>query len=112
MGQDRSRPPRGAFQCRNWDISPTILLALFTLHGDGSYEATDKVSDLTAHRASTTGRYTYDVAAQKIHWTSGDWKGRVGTYLLNLKGTDFIVIHTERDPEGKVDGVLRCARTG
>jgi hypothetical protein len=31
--------------------------------------------------------------------------------MPRVKGTDFVVIHTTRDPEGKVDGTLRCART-
>lgn len=103
--------PVGQFECRDWDTQPTVLLASFLLRGDGTYEATDKVPDLTAHRPSTTGQYRYDEPKEKIYWTSGDWQNRVGSYMPRVKGTDFVVIHTTRDPEGKVDGVLRCART-
>ncbi|MGA2005074.1 MAG: hypothetical protein ABSG70_16935 [Terriglobales bacterium] len=48
---------------------------------------------------------------QQIDWSSGDWKDRIGTYMPNVKGTDFVVVHTKKDPEGRIDGVLRCART-
>jgi hypothetical protein len=68
-------------------------------------------SDLSAHRPSTKGQYIYDVNKQQIDWSSGDWKDRIGTYMPNVKGTDFVVVHTKKDPEGRIDGVLRCART-
>ena len=110
-GQETVQPPVGQFECRDWESTPTVLLAVLVLHGDGSYEATNRVDDLNAHRPTTTGRYTYDVEKQQIDWTSGGWKNRIGTYMPHVKGTDFVVIHTKRDPEGKIDGTFRCART-
>jgi hypothetical protein len=111
FGQQATPSPVGQFECRNWESQPTVLLAFLVLQGDGTYQATDKVDDLTAHRPSTKGHYVYDQSEQKINWTSGDWQNRVGTYMPQVKGTDFVVVHTKRDPEGQVDGVLRCART-
>ena len=110
-GQEATWSPVGQFQCRDWESEPTTLLAVFKLKGDGSYEAIDKLDDLKAHRLTTTGRYTYDADKQQIDWTSGGWKDRIGTYMPHVKGTDFVVVHTKRDPENKVDGTLRCART-
>jgi len=101
----------GRFECRNWEIQPTVLLAAFSLNADGSYQAIDNVADLTANRPSTTGRYTFDSNKKQIDFTSGAWNNRLGTYMPQVKGVDFIVIHTRRDPEGKVDGTFRCART-
>jgi hypothetical protein len=106
-----AQSPVGQFECRNWDIQPTVLLAAFSLNADGSYQATDNVADLTAHRPSATGHYTFDPSKKQIDFASGAWNNRVGSYMPQVKGTDFIVIHTRRDPEGKVDGALRCART-
>ena len=34
-------------------------------------------------------------------------RNRLGLYMSKVKGTDFIVIHTKRDPVGKLDGTLR-----
>jgi hypothetical protein len=108
----QSQPPAGEYQCRNWDSQPyTTLQATFTLHGDGKYEATDQTNDLNSNRPSTTGRYTYDKSNQRIDWISGKWQDRFGSYMPHVKGDDFIVIHTKRDPEGKGDGGLRCVRT-
>jgi len=101
----------GQFECRNWDVQPTTLQAVLALKSDGSYQATDNVADLTAHRASATGHYAYHSNKKQIDFTSGAWSDRVGTYMPQVKGTDFVVIHTRRDPEGKVDGTFRCART-
>lgn len=109
--QDTAQPPTGHYQCREWERQPTILLAVVVLHGDGTYEATDRMKDLQANRPTTTGRYTYDESKQQIDWTSGHWRNRLGLYMPKVKGTDFIVIHTKRDPEGKLDGTMRCART-
>jgi hypothetical protein len=106
-----AQSPTGQFECRNWDLQPTVLLAAFSLNADGSYQATDNVADLTAHRPSATGHYNYDPSKKQIDFTSGAWNNRVGTYMPQVKGTDFVVIHTRRDPEGKIDGTLRCART-
>jgi len=103
--------PAGQFECRNWEIQPTTLVAVIALNADGSYQATDNVADLTAHRSSATGRYTYDANKKQIDFNSGAWNNRLGTYMPQVKGTDFVVIHTRRDPEGKVDGTFRCART-
>ena len=110
-GEEKVQPPVGKFECRDWETQPTVLLAALVLRGDGSYEATDKVDDLTANRPSATGKYTYDQSKQLINWTSGGWKGRSGTYMPNVKGTDFVIVHTKQDPEGKVSGALRCARS-
>jgi hypothetical protein len=110
-GQRAVSNPTGQFECRDWEKQPTILLAALVLHSDGTYEATDKVGDLTAHRPSATGKYSYDQSKQLIDWTSGGWKGRSGTYMSNVKGTDFVVVHTTQDPEGKISGALRCARS-
>lgn len=106
-----AQSPTGQFECRNWDLQPTVLLAAFTLNSDGSYQATDNVADLTANRPSATGRFTFDPNKKQVDFTSGAWNNRVGTYMPQVKGTDFVVIHTRRDPEGKADGALRCART-
>jgi hypothetical protein len=109
--QETERSLEGQFQCRDWESQPTTLLAVLVLHRDGAYEATDRLDDLKANRPTTTGRYTYEKAKQQIVWTSGEWRNRVALYMPRVKGTDFVVIHTTRDPEGKVDGTLRCART-
>lgn len=109
--QETAQAPTGHYQCRDWERQPTVLLAFLVLQGDGTYEATDRIEDLTANRPTTTGRYTYDESKQQIDWTSGQWRNRLGLYMPKVKGTDFIVIHTKRDPEGKLDGTLRCART-
>lgn len=101
----------GKFECRDWNNTPTTLIAVLALHRDGSYEATDRVEDLNAHRPSTSGQYRYDKDRQRIDWTSGRWNDRIGTYTPHLKGTDFVIIHTKRDPEGKVDQGISCART-
>lgn len=34
-------------------------------------------------------------------------RNRLGLYMSKVKGTDFIVIHTKRDPVGKLNGSLR-----
>jgi len=106
-----AQSPVGQFECRDWESQPTILLAVLVLHADGSYEATDRLDDLNAHRPTTTGRYAFDEDKQQIDWMSGGWKDRIGTYMPHVKGTDFVVVHTKRDPENKIDGTLRCART-
>jgi len=106
-----AQSPAGQFQCRNWEIQPTVLLAVLTLNADSSYQAIDNVADLTAHRASATGHFAFDPNKKQIDFTSGGWNNRLGTYMPQVKGTDFVVIHTRRDPEGKIDGTLRCART-
>ena len=31
--------------------------------------------------------------------------------MPHVKGTDFVVVHTKRDPENKIDGTLRCLHT-
>jgi hypothetical protein len=110
-GRETAQSPVGQFECRDWESQPTILLAVLVLHADSSYEATDRVEDLNAHRPTTTGRYGFDEDKRQIDWTSGGWKDRIGTYMPHVKGTDFIVVHTKRDPENKIDGTLRCART-
>jgi hypothetical protein len=110
-GQDLRKAPVGQFECRDWESQPTILLAVLVLRADYTYEATDKVDDLNAHHPTTTGEYSFHQDKQEIDWTSGDWKDRVGTYMPHVKGTDFVVVHTKRDPENKTDGTLRCART-
>jgi len=110
-GEEKVHPPTRHFECRDWETQPTVLLAALVLRGDSSYQATDKVDDLTASRPSATGKYTYDESKQSINWTSGGWKGRSGTYLPNVKGTDFVIVHAKQDPEGKVSGALRCARS-
>jgi hypothetical protein len=107
-----AQSPTGQFECRNWEVQPTVLLAALTLNSDGSYQAIDNVADLTANRPSASGHYTYHPNKKQIDFTSGAWNNRLGTYMPQVKGTDFVVIHTRRDPEGKVDGTLRCARTG
>jgi hypothetical protein len=106
-----AQSPAGQFECRNWEVQPTVLLAALTLNSDGSYQAIDNTADLTANRPSATGHYTYHPNKKQIDFTSGAWNNRLGTYMPQVKGTDFVVIHTRRDPEGKVDGTLRCART-
>ena len=112
IATDRQTPPSpvGQFECRDWESESTTLQAVLVLHVDGSYEATDRVDDLNAHRPTTTGQYVFEADKQKISWTSGNWKNRLGTYIPNVKGTDFIVVHTKRDPDNKTDGTLRCAR--
>jgi hypothetical protein len=100
----------GQFECRDWESESTILQAVLVLHPDGSYEATDRVDDLNAHRPTTTGRYVFDEDKQQIDWSSRNWKDRTGTYMPRVKGTDFVVVHTKRDPDNKTDGTLRCAR--
>jgi hypothetical protein len=110
-GQRSTQSPVGQFECRDWDVQPTTLLAVVVLRSDGSYEATDKTEDLTAHRPTTSGRYTYDPRKQLIDWTSGGWRDRIGTFMPKVKDTDFVVVHTKDDPEGKIrGGALRCAR--
>lgn len=106
-----AQSPTGHYQCRDWEKQPTTLLAVLVLHGDRTYEAIDRMKDLQANRPTTTGRYNYERSKQQIDWTSGQWSNRLGLYVPNVKGTDFIVVHTKRDPEGKLDGTLRCART-
>jgi hypothetical protein len=110
-GREPAQPPVGRFECRDWETQPPILHAVLVLRADGFYEATDRVDDLNAHRPTTTGRYVFDKDKQQIDWTSGGWKERIGTYMPHVKGTAFVVVHTKRDPESKVDGALRCART-
>jgi hypothetical protein len=44
----------------------------------------------------------------QTEWLSGGWKRLAGTYMPNRKGTDFVVVHTKRDPENHRDGTLRC----
>lgn len=109
--QDKAHSPAGRFECRDWESQPTILQAVLLLRTDGTYEATDRLDDLNAHRATTTGRYSFSEDKQQIDWTSGGWKDRIGTYMRHVKGTDFVVVHTKRDPENKSDGTLRCALT-
>lgn len=109
--QETVQPPAGHYQCRDWERQPTTLLAVLVLHRDGTYEATDTIKDLQANRATTTGRYNFDESKQQVDWTSGEWRNRLGLYMPRVKGTDFVVIHTKRDPEGKLDGTLRCAHT-
>lgn len=109
--QDTARSPAGHFECRDWESQPTILLAVLVLRPDGTYEATDRLDDLNAHRPTTTGQYFFREDKQQIDWTSGGWKDRIGTYMRHVKGTDFVVVHTKRDPENKSDGTLRCALT-
>jgi hypothetical protein len=109
--QDAAQSPAGHFECRDWESQPTILLAVLVLRTDGTYEATDRLDDLNAHRPTTTGRYTFSQDKQQIDWTSGGWKDRIGTYMRHVKGTDFVVVHTKRDPENRSDGTLRCALT-
>jgi len=87
------------------------IQAVLVLHADGSYEATDRVDDLNAHRPTTKGRYVFNEDKQQIDWMSGNWKDRIGTYMPHVKGTDFVVVYTKRGPENKTDGTLRCART-
>ena len=113
VATDRKTPPSpvGQFECRDRESESTIPQAVLVLHADGSYEATDRVDDLNAHRPTTTGRYVFDEDKQQIGWTSGNWKDRIGTYMPHVKGTDFVVVHTKSDPENKTDGTLRCART-
>jgi len=108
---EETQPPVGEFQCRDWNSQPTVLQAVFTLHEDGTYEATDRTDDLNSSRPSTAGRYSYDKSSQRIDWTSGKWRDRFGIYTPNVSGSDFIIIHTKKDPEGKVDGGVRCIRT-
>jgi hypothetical protein len=103
--------PAGQFECRDWDVQPTVLQAALTLNSDGSYQAIDNMADLTANRPSAKGHYTYHPHRKQIDFTSGGWNNRLGTYMPQVKGTDFVVIHTRRDPEGKIDGTLRCARS-
>jgi hypothetical protein len=110
-GQDSAQSPVGQFECRDWESQPTILRAVLVLRADGTYDATDRVDDLNAHRPTTTGRYSFSEDKQQIDWTSGGWKDRIGTYVPHVKSTDFVVVHTKRDPENKADGTLRCART-
>jgi hypothetical protein len=69
------------------------------------------MNDLQANRATTSGKYNYEPSKQQIDWISGQWSNRLGLYVPNVKGTDFIVVHTKREPEGKLDGTLRCTRT-
>jgi hypothetical protein len=109
--QETAQSPAGHFECRDWESQPTILLAVLVLRTDGTYEATDRLDDLNAHRPTTTGRYSFSGNKQQIDWTSGGWKERIGTYMRHVKGTDFVVVHTKRDPENKSDGTLRCALT-
>jgi hypothetical protein len=111
IGQDSAQSPVGQFQCRDWESQPTILLAVLVLRADGTYDATDRIEDLNAHRPTTTGRYSLSENRQQIELTSGGWKDRIGTYMRHIKGTDFVVVHTKKDPENKADGTLRCART-
>ena len=113
VATDRKTPtsPVGQFECRDWESESAILQAVLVLHADGSYEATDRVDDLNAHRPTTTGRYVFDEDKQQIDWTSGNWKDRIGTYMPHVKGTDFVVVYTKRGPDNKTDGTLRCART-
>jgi len=106
-----AQSPTGHYQCRDWEKQPTTLLAVLVLHGDRTYEAIDRMKDLQANRPTTTGRYNYERSKQQIDWSSGQWSNRLGLYVPNVKGTDFIVVHTKKDPEGKLDGTLRCART-
>ena len=35
----------------------------------------------------------------------------MGTYMPHVKGADFVVVHSRRKPQNKIDGALRCART-
>ena len=111
-GRDSAQSPAGQFECRDWESQPTILLAVLVLRADGTYEATDRVDDLNAHRPTTTGRYSFTEDKQQIDWTSGGWKDRIGTYMPHVRGSDVVLVHTKRDPENKAgDGTLRCART-
>jgi len=109
--EETAQQPTGHYQCRDWEKQPTTLLAVLVLHRDGTYEAIDTMKDLQANQPTTSGRYSYERSNQQIDWTSGQWSNRLGLYMPNVKGADFIVVHTKRDPEGKLDGTLRCART-
>ena len=109
--RDKPQSPVGRFECRDWESEITILQAVLVLRADGTYEATDKVDDLNAHRP-TAGRYTFNEDKQQIDWTSGGWKDRFGTYMPHVKGTGFVVVHTKRDPENKADATLAlCSRS-
>ena len=62
--------PTGHYQCRHWEKQPMTLLALVVLHTDRTYEAIDRMNDLQANRATTSGKYNYEPSKQQIDWIS------------------------------------------
>lgn len=103
--------PSGHYHCRDWEKQPTTLLAVLVLHGDGTYEAIDRMKDLQANRPTTTCDITMNDPNSKL--TGPRASGVIGLDFTCLarKVRTSLSFNTKRDPEGKLDGTLRGART-
>ena len=103
--------PRGKFQCRRYPAQESTSpygdpVAYIWFHPHGVYE----LLDLTTTRGKVSGRYAYDRDKREIDWTSGDLSRYIGHELPEVQGIESIRLNTRKDPEGRVDGTLRCLR--
>jgi hypothetical protein len=102
--------PHGAFVCRQYSVwaatDPFTNVATMHLARDGSYSA----KDLTAHTPDVHGKFVYDAKAKIVTWDSGIWATLLGHYVPNVSGTSLLLVTTKKDPDGKINGTLRCLR--
>lgn len=103
--------PRGKFQCRRYptavDTSPYgDPVALIWFHPNGVYD----FLDLSTTKGKTSGHYAYRPHQHEIDWMTGDLSKYVGHDIPEAQkhGITAIRLNTKADPDGKVDGTLRC----
>ena len=82
------------------------LLALVVLHTDRTYEAIDRMNDLQANRATTSGKYNYEPSKQQIDWIRAS--GVFGLDFTCLTGKVRISLSFTPRETFKASSMARC----
>src|SRR5579859_995520 len=102
--------PHGDFVCQQYAVwyATDAFTNVATIHlgNDGSYSA----KDLTAQMPDVHGKFVYDAKAKTVTWDAGIWATLLGHYVPSVSGTSLLLVTTRKDPEGKVNGTLRCLK--
>ena len=102
-----AKGPHGDFVCRQYSVWYEFTnVASMHLSDDGTFSA----KDLTTNTPEVQGKFTFDTKTKAITWSSGIWATLLGHYVPDVSGTSLLLVTTKKDPEGKINGALRCIR--
>lgn len=105
-----AQSPHGDFVCRQYSVwaATDAFTNVATMHlaGDGNYSA----KDLTTHTPEVHGKFGYNAKAKTVTWYSGIWATLLGRFVHDASGASLLAVTTRKDPDGKINGTLRCLR--
>lgn len=105
-----AKGPHGDFVCRQYSVwaATDAFTNVATMHlaSDGSYSA----KDLTTQTQEVHGKFAYDSRAKTVTWDSGIWATLLGHFLQDSSGASLLAVTTKKDPDGKINGTLRCLK--